>query len=928
MPVKKVNVQNGKTYTLKDVHGTYTLVVGELSEGNTSSFSETSSSNLHVGIGIPSISLGKAGSIYLDSLNKRIYVKDAIGWDSGCDISGSGNGSSGVNGRTTLEGSGPPSDAVVYAAALADAGISASDVQNGDLYLDTLNHIFYKRTSGSWVSRTSHKGKNGRTIFEGSGDPDDPNSTLPTDIGDAVEGDLYHDIVNFKWHHRNSSGIPGVRWDARSTYLGPIGPTGLKGQNGNDGRTTLEGNGPPSDPTAYAAALADAGISESDIKNGDLYLDTLNHIFYKRAADAWNSRTSHKGKNGRTIFDGSGDPDDPASELPSDISDAAVGDLYHDVTNFKWYKRNSSGIPGDRWDCRSTYLGPIGPSGLNGQNGQDGRNGNDGRTTIEGNGAPSDPTVYSAALADAGISDSDVKNGDLYLDTLNHIFYKRTSGAWVSRTSHKGRNGKTVFDGSGDPDDPASELPSDISDAAVGDLYHDVTNFKWYKRNSSGIPGSRWDPRNSYKSSELKNISLTTGVNLASLSSSEWSSNAILAAAREGDTVVDSNNKRMYKRTSSGWEDQGSVKGEKGIDGANGLRGKITLEGSGAPGTGTNLATPTSALTDALTDAGITSGDLDVGDIYLDTSNHRFYKKTSLGWVARGATFVGPAGSIGPQGLKGDAGDKGIAGVDGLRGKITLEGSGAPGTGTNLATSTAALTSALSDAGLTVSDLQAGDLYVDTTNHRFYKKTSLGWSIRGVTFKGDTGATGSIGPQGLKGDTGAAGATGPQGTKGDGIDRYADSLATDVLLSSGIEKQLYYNDLITNIGSFLTETGSSATGSTFTIDTAGRYRIDVVFGFKAIYTTSTSTSVNYTAKLLVNDYVKKTASSTSSSISATTKYPSIELSWIGFLPATSTIKCKVSRDNSDSNVTLYANAIDKGDLTGTQEDTTITITKL
>ena len=33
--------------------------------------------------------------------------------------------------------------------------------------------------------------------------------------------------------------------------------------------------------------------------------------------------------------------------------------------------------------------------------------------------------------------------------------------------------------------------------------------------------------------------------------------------------------------------------------------------------------------------------------------------------------------------------------------------------------------------------------------------------------KGDTGATGSTGPQGPKGDTGATGSTGPQGPKGD-----------------------------------------------------------------------------------------------------------------------------------------------------------------
>ena len=515
---KKLKVEAGKTYAVRDAAATYTIIVGDLSEADSAPASPAASdSSFNVGVGAPSLNLGRLGGVYFDSVNKRIYTKDAIGWDAGFDIGSSGTGgANGANGRTTIEGAGPPSNATVYAAALSDAGITASDVQNGDLYLDTLNHVFYKRTSGAWVSRSSHKGQRGRTIFEGSGDPDDPNSELPSDISDAAEGDLYHDVVNFKWHRRNSSGIPGSRWDARSAYLGAIGP--------------------------------------------------------------------------------------------------------------------------------------IGPNGLAGLAGLDGLNGKDGKTTLEGNGPPSDSVVYAAALADAGIEASDVKNGDLYLDALNHVFYKRASDAWSSRTSHVGRNGKTIFDGSGDPDDPSSELPSDIADAAAGDLYHDVTNFKWYKRNSSGIPGERWDPRNSYKPGELKNISLATSFNLATAASSEWLTNSALAAVRENDTVLDPNNKRMYKRTSTGWEDQGSIKGDAGDPGNDGADGE--------PGNnGTGVYTTTSIAVDASPTSNTAYGTAIADDILIDAINHKIYKRSASGatftWSLQGNQFRGPTGAEGPAAITG-----------------------------------------------------------------------------------------------------------------------------------------------------------------------------------------------------------------------------------------------------------------------------------
>ena len=134
---KKLKVETGKTYTVRDAVSTYTIIVGDVSESDSAPASPASDSSFAVGVGAPSLNLGRSGGVYLDSVSRKIYTKDAAGWDSGFDMGSSSSGLNGSNGRTTLEGSGPTTDSVVYAAALSDAGITSSDVQNGDLYLDT-----------------------------------------------------------------------------------------------------------------------------------------------------------------------------------------------------------------------------------------------------------------------------------------------------------------------------------------------------------------------------------------------------------------------------------------------------------------------------------------------------------------------------------------------------------------------------------------------------------------------------------------------------------------------------------------------------------------------------------------------------------------------------------------------------------------------
>ena len=433
-------------------------------------------------------------------------------------------------------------------------------------------------------------------------------------------------------------------------------------------------------------------------------------------------------------------------------------------------------------------------------------------------------------------------------------------------------------------------------------------------------------------------------------------------AGKDGDVYLDLTDFKVHTKGSGAWGSGSLFKGATGTAGSAGakgdtgtggtkgdagLRGKVTLEGSGAPGTGSNLATPTAALTDALTDASLTSGDLDLGDIYLDTTNHRFYKKTALGWATRGATFVGTTGS------KGDTGTTGTKGDAGLRGKVTLEGAGAPGTGSNLATPTAALTAALTDASLASGDLDVGDLYLDTTNHRFYKKTALGWATRGLTFvgptgtKGDTGTTGNPGSAGTKGDTGNTGATGP------GLKKYSAGLSADTYLSSGATASafttaatdtlrptlLLLGDDMEDVGSAVTRenytwnrTASiTATGSKFTIVTAGRYKIDYAVTFNVTVQTASASSVDVTAFIQYSTdggatgTVMASQMVTVTSTSTATAQTTIELSKTIFLPADTTILFRAKRSASPVATTVTANAIVKSQI---GEDTFVVIQKL
>lgn len=122
-------------------------------------------------------------------------------------------------------------------------------------------------------------------------------------------------------------------------------------------------------------------------------------------------------------------------------------------------------------------------------------------------------------------------------------------------------------------------------------------------------------------------------------------------------------------------------------------------------------------------------------------------------------------GATGPQGAKGDTG---ATGLQGAKGDI----------GTSLR-----FKGAWSNSIAYVSDNSFIDIVTYNGNSYICKTSNTGQTPTNTTYwtllaqKGDTGVTGSQGPQGAKGDTGATGPQGAKGADGDSI-RYGTSYAT------------------------------------------------------------------------------------------------------------------------------------------------------
>jgi hypothetical protein len=150
---------------------------------------------------------------------------------------------------------------------------------------------------------------------------------------------------------------------------------------------------------------------------------------------------------------------------------------------------------------------------------------------------------------------------------------------------------------------------------------------------------------------------------------------------------------------------------------------------------------------------------------------------------------------------------------------------------------------------------------------------------------------------------------------------------------------LQLSDAMEDTGGVVTRSGhtwtrrvaTTATGSKFTINTAGRYKIDYTATFNVQAQTASANSVAITAFIdystddgatfttMVSQPVTVTTSST------TAVQTTVELTKTIFLPANTTIFFKAKRDTSTVATKVSANAIVKSEI---GEDTFIVITKL
>lgn len=425
-----------------------------------------------------------------------------------------------------------------------------------------------------------------------------------------------------------------------------------------------------------------------------------------------------------------------------------------------------------------------------------------------------------------------------------------------------------------------------------GDIYLDLTDFKIHTKSAGSWSGG----------TVFKGANGTNGSNGTNGKSVRFGNGAPSSGLGDNDDVyLDLTDFKVHTKSAGSWGSGSAFKGTNGSNGSNGTngkRGKTTLEGDGPPGTSTNFATPTAALTAALTAESMTSADLEAGDLYLDTTNHKFYRKTAQGWTARTA-------------FKGTDGINGTDGTNGINGTKVLQGSSAPGVG----------------------DGDDGDTFIDATNHKIYKKTAGSWSEQGNSFKGATGAGVSKFSCALTSDTYiSTGATQSSATQ-----------TGSTVLGTTYPATLYLTDDMEDTGGIVTRSDVkyqqnsgdtlpfNLTGSKFTINTAGRYKIEFNATFSVQAASSSANSVDLTAFI---DYSTDggstyttlvTQTATMTTASTTAAQTTLELTKTIFLPANTTIFFKAKRSTSTVNTVVSVNAITKSEV---GDDTFVVITKL
>lgn len=362
---KSTTLQAGKIYSVNNNGRSYTIILGDLTEisGSTPNSSGAIASSLKTGVGSPSHLLGVNGDIYVDVLSKKVFTRDAGGWDSGLDLNASatspfqvGNGSpssslaASVNAYVDL-------DSMMFHTRSAgnwDSGrmMRGSAGQNGksirfgngspiaslgnddEAYLDLSSFKIHTKLSGSWTAGQIFRGNdglNGKSIRFGNGIPSD---------ADGQDDEIYLDLSNFKVHSKAAG-----TWGAGQVFRGNDGNNGNNGADGKAIYTT----------TSIASGVSPApNVAYSTTQGGDVLVDTVNHKIYRRSASgatfSWiASGGTFKGTSFKGAFA-------TATGLDGNEGDTAIiNNVIHKHTGGSWTSQSTS-VKGDQGD-----VGPTGP---------------------------------------------------------------------------------------------------------------------------------------------------------------------------------------------------------------------------------------------------------------------------------------------------------------------------------------------------------------------------------------------------------------------------------------------------------------------------------------------------------------------------------------------------------------------------------------
>ncbi|VEB24241.1 YadA-like family protein [Avibacterium volantium] len=140
------------------------------------------------------------------------------------------------------------------------------------------------------------------------------------------------------------------------------------------------------------------------------------------------------------------------------------------------------------------------------------------------------------------------------------------------------------------------------------------------------------------------------------------------SVGKDGDTYLDSNSGRVYKKQNNEWIDTGTSlkgpQGERGMTGSQGPKGDQGLKGEqgekgdqGLKGDQGEKGDAGSAILTGKNKPESTTGR--DGDSYVDTVTGQVYKKQAGEWVDTETSLKGPKGNQGEKGDQGPKGDKG-----------------------------------------------------------------------------------------------------------------------------------------------------------------------------------------------------------------------------------------------------------------------------